>query len=361
MKLLKILETVKSKTYLKGRTYKVPSILALVVLGLACNQDSIKSIARFGKRLTKPQKRRIGFTDKMPSSGTIYYTLKTIDCDCLEKALLVLSGVPKSGRLIDIDGKTMRASKKQEKYAHHMLSAFIRDFRMVLGQIPLKNAGKEIPGCLELLDKLALKEDTMVCDAAFAQQEIIETIVKKESYFCVNIKGNQENLERAIQKAFDEKLKPISLYRTPIEKCHGRIEERVIEVMDMPFEYLCAWRHIKQIGRIKRLRIKKVSGEWKEENEIAYIATSLSHEQADAVRMLELNRGHWAIENKLHWVRDKIFREDEHNISEVKSCNIIANIRSFIIHVTTKLYDNIKATREMFAHNVHLAFKALAI
>jgi len=77
--------------------------------------------------------------------------------------------------------------------------------------------------------------------------------------------------------------------------------------------------------------------------------------------MLELNRDHWAIENKLHWVRDKVFREDEHNISEVKSCNIIANIRSFITHITTKLYNNIKATREMFAHKVHLAFKALGL
>lgn len=361
MKLLKILDTVKSKTSLSGRTYNVSSILALVILGLACNQDSVKSIARFGKRLTKPQKRRMRFGDKMPSSGTIYYTLKSIDCDSLERALLSFAGAPTSKRLIDIDGKTMRASKRQKKSAHHMLSAFIRDFRMVLGQIPLENAGKEIPGCLDLLEKLALDEDILVCDAAFAQQEIVEAIVNKGSYFCMNIKGNQQNLERAIQMAFAEERNPISLYVAPIEKGHGRIEERTIEVMDMPFEYLCAWRHIKQIARVTRVRMKKVKGEWKTENEVAYLATNLTSKQANAVRILELNRGHWAIENKLHWVRDKVFREDEHNISGVTSCNVIANIRSFIIHITTKLYDNIKATREMFAHKVGLAFKALAI
>jgi len=194
MKLLKILETVKSKTSLKCRTYNVSSILALVILGLACNQDSVKSIARFGKRLTKPQKRRMGFVNKMPISGTIYYTLKAIDCDSLERALLIFSGAPTSKRLIDIDGKTMRASRRQEKSAHHMLSVFIRDFRMILGQLPLENAGKEIPGCLNLLEKLALNEDTIVCDAAFAQQEIIEAIVNKEYYFCVNIKGNTNGL-----------------------------------------------------------------------------------------------------------------------------------------------------------------------
>jgi len=89
---------------------------------------------------------------------------------------------------------------------------------MILEQLSLENAGKEIPGCLDLLAKLALNEDTIVCDAAFVQQEIIEAIVNKECYFCVNIKGNQENLERAIQMAFCEERNSISLYKAPVEK-----------------------------------------------------------------------------------------------------------------------------------------------
>ncbi len=65
MKLLQILETVKSKTSLKGRTYKISSIIALIILGTLCGQNSIKSIARFGNRLSKPQRKKLGFPDSI--------------------------------------------------------------------------------------------------------------------------------------------------------------------------------------------------------------------------------------------------------------------------------------------------------
>jgi predicted transposase YbfD/YdcC len=361
VKLLEILKKVKSKTSLKGRTYKVESIIALIMLGIACNCDSIQSIIRLSQELIKSQKNKLGFAGKMPSAGTIYYTLRAIDLSSLQYGLSNFANVSNEKRIIDIDGKTMRGSKKQNRYPHHMLSAFAREMRIVMHEIPLKNVGKEIPGCLELLAKLELKEDIIVCDAAFTQKAIIEAIVAKNSFFLMNIKGNQEKLRNEIKRAFDEKQSIVSRYTEDLQKNHGRIEQRNIEVMGMPWQYLSAWQYIQQIGRITRTRLHKSHGKWEEGSEVEYVITNLKPEQASAKQILELNRGHWDIENRLHWVKDKVFREDESNISDRNSCGIMSIIRSFIIHVAAKLSKGIKAIREFFSRKPSRAFRILQL
>lgn len=359
MKLLQILETVKSKTSLKGRTYKISSIIALIILGTLCGQNSIKSIARFGERLTKPQRKKLGYTDSMPSSSTLYYTLKAVDSDDLAKKLLAFSKITINNKLIDIDGKTIRGSKRQNCDAHHMLSAFARDSRMMLAQLPVKGAVGEITGCIELLNKLQLKNNIIVGDAIFTQKNICNKIIQKKSNFFINVKNNQKNFKKQICHAFEKKIKPIRSYKEEIVKKHGRIEERNIEIMNVPNKYFSEWLDVKQIARINKNRFIKINGEWKNKSTTNYFAMSFNRRVANIQKILSISRGHWSIENKLHWVRDKIFAEDMHNLSNVNSCNIMSNIRSFVIHRTCKKYQNIKAAIEIFAHKAHLGFKVL--
>lgn len=361
MKLLQILETVKSKTSLKGRTYKISSIIALIILGTLCGQNSIKSIARFGDRLSKPQRKKLGFPDSMPSSSTLYYTLKAVDSEDLAKKLVSFSKININNKLIDIDGKTMRGSKKQNCDAHHMLAAFARDSRIVLGQLPVKGAISEPQGCIELLEKLELQNNIIIGDAIFTQKNICNKIIQKKSNFFINVKNNQKNFKKCISMAFDKKIKPIRCYKEEIVKKHGRIEERTIEVIQVPNEYFSEWKDVKQIARISRTRLIKIKNEWKNQSEVSYFATNLNSRKASPKKILEFSKGHWHIENKLHWIRDKIFGEDKHNLSNVNNCNIISNIRSFVIHRTCKKYHNIKAAVELFAHKVHFAFKVLRL
>jgi hypothetical protein len=95
------------------------------------------------------------------------------------------------------------------------------------------------------------------------------------------------------------------------DKGHGRIEVRIIQTSTVLNEYL-EFPYVAQVCRIKRLTYK-LNGEFMR-SEVAYGITSLSPEKADAKRLLSLNRGHWCIENRLHWVRDVTFDEDRSQV-----------------------------------------------
>ena len=363
MKLLEALSIVKSKSSKKGRSYSISSLLSLIILGYACNCDSIESVCRFGKMLNRRNRMKLGFDgDTMPSCSTLRYNLQLIDIDSLNDSLSLFCGAnsPSSCRVIDIDGKTVRGSKKQGQDAHHILSAFVREQNLTIGQVPVKNCGKETPGCMDLLDRIDIEGDVIVADASFTNNDIMNKIIEKQGNFVLCVKGNTSLLEDDVKKTIEANPDRTYHHKEGIDKGHGRIEQRSITTMDVPtWKQNDTWNHIRQIAKIDRFRSKKVKGKWIDSNDTAYIVTSLTSNQASPQKMLDINRGHWSIENRLHWVKDVIFNEDRHNLSSRNACSIISKIRDFIIHIAYKTYGKIKATRELFAYKINIAMDTL--
>lgn len=114
------------------------------------------------------------------------------------------------------------------------------------------------------------------------------------------------------------------------EKGHGRIEVRKIQTSSVLNNYL-TFPYVEQVCRIERI-VYKLNGELLRE-EVVYGITSLSKEQADAKRLLDLNRGHWCIENRLHWVRDVTFDEDRSQIRKGNGPRTMATLRNLAISV----------------------------
>ena len=108
---------------------------------------------------------------------------------------------------------------------------------------------------------------------------------------------------------------------------HGRIEKRRIVACPMP--RMSGWESIQQCFAIYRSRIDKKRH--LSTNEVAYGITSLPPPRADAKRLLGLNRGHWGIENKLHWLRDSVFKEDASTLRSPNAQTINAACNSFTI------------------------------
>ena len=127
---------------------------------------------------------------------------------------------------------------------------------------------------------------------------------------------------------------------TTSSKGHGRIETRILQVMDVP-DHLKKWPGVEQILKITRTRITKK----KTTTEVAYGITSLSKSKADPEKIMEIWRNHWRIENQLHWVRDTVFNEDRCTIKKGNASEIMVALRNSVIAISCKLKKSVTDLR----------------
>lgn len=152
---------------------------------------------------------------------------------------------------------------------------------------------------------------------------------------------------------------------TTIDKAHGRVETRCIHTYALPQKWgdkpaALRFAYGQQVARLTR-EVYEVSRQTTRV-ETVYLITSLSPSQADAKRLLEINRGHWAIENKLHHVRDMAYDEDRCRSRTGNSAQTLACIRNFAISLMRlKGVTNIKAQHRKLASNPDWALKQLGI
>ena len=125
----------------------------------------------------------------------------------------------------------------------------------------------------------------------------------------------------------------------------------------MPFEYLNGHRHITQLCKITRYRELKNTGQPPSEEE-AYMITSVSCKSSPEF-LLHLNRGHWGCENKLNWVKDNVFLEDNSTISTGQAPNVMSLLRSFSLQIIRTVSNKITETREIFNHKRWLLWRKL--
>jgi predicted transposase YbfD/YdcC len=225
---------------------------------------------------------------------------------------------PQTGQsvLINLDGKTMRATIPAGKTkGTHLLAAYLPQEGWVLFQVEVNSKENEIPAAMRVVKQLDLRDKIVTGDALLAQRELSIAIVEAGGDYVWTVKGNQGQLKRNIEILFE----PETCTRgfspchkdfqtaTTSEKGHGRLERRTLTSSSMLKEYL-DWPYAEQVFRLERRFVRIVDG--KEMKEVSYGLTSLLREEADAARLLQLSRGHWGIENKLHYRRDDTLRED---------------------------------------------------
>lgn len=149
------------------------------------------------------------------------------------------------------------------------------------------------------------------------------------------------------------------------DKGHGRREHRTLEsttALNHFLEEQLGWTGVKQAFRVTRRRTvrDRETGESKTATEVVFGITSLSRDQADAEKLLALNRGHWGIENKLHWVRDMVFEEDRCRIRTPHGPQQLATVRNAVIAVCrVNNHPQIAAARREFAWNPSRLFAIL--
>jgi predicted transposase YbfD/YdcC len=323
--------------------YPLPEVLLLCLLAVLSGAEDFVTIARWGQGRINFLRRFLPFKDGTPSHdqlGDIFATLDaTIFQRCFVAWVASITGV--SADLIAIDGKTSRrsADKRKGKAAIHMVSAFAARQRLVLGQVKVADKSNEIIAIPALLDMLAIEGAVVTIDAMGCQRDISQKIIDKKADYILALKGNQGTLREDVemfaaeQKANGFKDTNISQHKT-VDADHGRIETRTYTVIH-DVDWLQdnhEWPGLKSVVMVDSEREIPATAKdpAKIERETRFYITSLVWL---ACQVAPAIRGHWMIENGLHWVMDMMFRDDE---CRVRTDNAPANFTT-IKHMALNL------------------------
>jgi predicted transposase YbfD/YdcC len=256
----------------------------------------------------------------MPSHDTFRRVCTTVRPSALQAVLLAWlhqrRGGP--GELIHIDGKAMRRTRRTSHQlgALHVVSAWASEAGLTLGQVAVDAKSNEITAIPQLLELLDLREKVVTIDAAGCQKDIAAAIVDGGGDYVLAVKDNQPTLHAEIQAAFATAEATVPTARqqyTTAEDGHGREERRTVRVLPAAkhISQLAAWVDLLTLVMVVRVVTCVVTGE--QTTEVRYFISSL---RPDARRLGRAIRGHWGIENGLHWVLDVVFREDARRIYE---------------------------------------------
>src|SRR6516165_2030027 len=319
------------------RTRKHPliNIVFMAVCGVLSGANSFAAIHEFAIDRRNWFARYLDLTNGIPSEDTFARVLVRLDPGAFEKCLLswiqAVQEVTES-RLLAIDGKTLRGSADHEtgRAAIHMVSAWATENKLSLGQVVVHEKSNEITAIPELLSLLDVAGALVTIDAMGCQRDIAAEIRRGEGDYVLAVKQNQptlyERVEAAIDVASEGETEGFEEHVTS-EKGHGRQETRTYAVVPAPesIDPEGHWCDLKAIGIATSERI---DGRGHHSLESRYYILSRALPAAD---FAEAVRGHWGIENSLHWQLDVSFREDECRVRRDHAPANLSVIRRFVL------------------------------
>lgn len=292
--------------------HKLEDILIIGLCSVICQGEDFEDMEIFGKERKGWLEKFLELPHGIPDSDTFRRVFERVDPQELSKWLnnwLETERKP-SGRLVSVDGKTIRGSGNSEHKAYHVISAWVGEQGITLGELQVGEKTNEITQVPELLDLLDIKGDIVTADAMSCQKEIAAKIQEKEADYILALKGNQPTMENEVKAYFDDLTKnpeeqnKTTSWTSPAEKEHGRIEKRTVTVAPCDwFQDQDQWEGLASFVRVKRA---VTIGEEMVTFERFYISSLNKTPQ----EFCTLIRGHWSIENQLHWCLDVIFGED---------------------------------------------------
>jgi len=365
-----------------GRRFPLAAILALAVTALLANHLSVLAIAQWGKRQSPAILAALGFPAGVtPHQTTMQRLFRKLDPLPLAIALTAcFAPTPPSDTLVRgsvgvaFDGKAQRgrlACADQPEYPVHMLSAVLHELGIVLAQLPLDHTGEkaeaELAAAPTLVACLEWAERVVTGDALYCDRDFCTTIIDAQGDYLVIVKENQATLLHAIATLFasraDAALRAASLpawdmrEATRVDKGHGRLEVRHLVASTELNDYL-DWPALAQVMLIERMWWER--GEKKQA--VRYGITSLPPTSADAPRLLALVRGHWQIENGLHYIKDVTLGEDRSLIHKGNGPSIMAILRDTVVSMLHRAgWRTIAERLRFYSGNAHAALALLGI
>jgi predicted transposase YbfD/YdcC len=327
--LLAVLAKVTDPRHRRGVRYRLAVILGLAVCAVLAGARSFTAIAEWAADADAETLAKLGVAGTVPSESTFRRALQRLDADAFDDlagAWAAQRTAPRPGRrrVIAVDGKTLRGSGHGQENGRHLLAAFDHAHGVVLGQVEVGAKTNEIPLFSTLLDRIDITGAVITADALHAQRDHATYLARRGAQHLLIVKRNQPGLHAQLA-ALPWRDVPVAY--TKRERGHGRTERRTLKVTSVAKGL--AFPHAAQAIQIVRRR--KVKGKWSRET--CYAVTSLTVIQASHAQLAAIVRGHWGIEDRLHWVRDMDFDEDRSQVRTAAGPRIMASLRNLVITI----------------------------
>lgn len=324
----------------RNRRHLLVDVIVISICGVMVGCDGPTAIARWARHKEEWLASFLELPNGLPSRDCIRRVLSALKPAAFQKcfesliAACLASDTSGSVGLIAIDGKTARRSHDRARGlgALHLVSAWATEHGLALGQVATADKSNEITAIPELLDQIDVSGAVVSIDAMGCQREIAQKIVDEKGDYVLAVKDNQPKLFAAIHEFFTTHLEddlaqvPHRSHQTR-EKTHGRLDERYYSTAKLPedFPLRDQWPSLKAIGCATRVTTRP-DGTETDETRYYIVSRYLS-----GARFAEAVRGHWGIENSLHWVLDMNFREDENRTRERTLADNLSWLRRFAI------------------------------
>lgn len=337
-------------------------IIVIAILAVIANGDQWKDMRIWAEANQQWIASFLALPNGIPSRDTFRRTISRIDPQEFQQAFLRwVKGLQKGMQdVINIDGKSLRGSRQEGQKPLHIVSAWACEQHLTLGQRQVDGKSNEITAIPQLLQMLELKGAIVTIDAMGCQKDIADAIIQGKGDYCLAVKGNQPTLEKEIKESFEAAWNDASQREetqehdtTEHKRPHGRVESRYYCTMPAPqsLSTRSAWNGLTSIGMTITYRSEGSAPT--EEGEYRYYIMSFS---SDVKRFAQAVRGHWGIENSLHWVMDVTFGEDASRIRKDHGGENVSWLRRLAITLIkneTNRKDSIRAKRLRAAYDTN--------
>ena len=325
----------------RTKRHKLIDVVVIAICAVIGGADTWADVELFGKSKKDWLSGLIELPNGIPSHDTFGRVFAMLDSEqfqeCFVDWVRAVSEVT-GGQLVAIDGKTVRRSHDRfiGKGAIHMVSAWASENHLVLGQTKVDERSNEITAIPELLRVLDVSGCIVTIDAMGCQKEIALTITDRGADYVLALKENQPQLHEDVREIFDHARRTGFAdldhdFCETVNKGHGRIETRRCWAVSDP-DYISyvndsqEWHRLTSMVMVESERL--VDG--KTTRQVRYYISSLPNR---AETLLATVRGHWGVENSVHWVLDVAFREDDSRVRKGNAPENLAVLRRIALNM----------------------------
>jgi predicted transposase YbfD/YdcC len=341
------LESVSDPRVDRGKRHKLVDILVIALCGFLAGCEGWVDVELFGISKQRWLEKFLELPNGIPSHDTFGRVFAMLDPHQLVRVLqqfvqAVTGGL--CGQALAIDGKTLACSgdSKTGKEALHLVSAWATQHGVVLGQVATADHSNEITAIPALLQLLDVRGATVTIDAMGCQKAIARQVREQGADYVLAVKGNQKNLEEVVQFQLGRGHSKVARWKLRTrEKNHGRTEQRTYTAMAAPLAVRRHWPDAQSIVRVCR----QTTAQGKKTKEVRNFISSLPPQ---VERLAALIRGHWGIENRLHWSLDVTFNEDQSRIRQGHAAENAALLRRLALSILkqdTRYKDSLRCKR----------------
>lgn len=334
-----------------NRLHPLPQMIVMALVAVLCGADGWDDVADFCSVREDWFKTFLSLPRGVPSHDTFGRVFARLDPLQLEEVLrqwMNALNVASGGKLIAVDGKSLRRSFDHawdQSGMAHIVSAFASENRLVLAQLGVSDKGNEITAIPRLLAMIDLRGSTVTIDPIGCQRAIAQQIVDAKAHYVLQVKDNQPTLHAKAKALLDEAI--LDKMRgwkgsthQDVDAGHGRVETRRVwvttEVDGLGADLLALWPSIKAVAAVERVReVMGGTGKASKAGESPKVSTTsterhyyiLSDRRCTAERVGAIIRGHWSVENGLHYVLDVSFDEDRCRVRKGHAAENLSRLR----------------------------------